>query len=32
MDGYKSLTEGQMVEFEVKQGPKGYQAENVTLP
>jgi CspA family cold shock protein len=31
MDGYKSLTEGQMVEFEVKQGPKGYQAENVTV-
>jgi cold shock CspA family protein len=30
MDGYKSLTEGQAVEFEVKQGPKGYQAENVT--
>ena len=30
MDGYKSLTEGQMVEFEVKQGPKGFQAENVT--
>jgi len=24
------LNEGQMVEFEVKQGPKGYQAENVT--
>jgi CspA family cold shock protein len=31
MDGYKSLTEGQMVEFEVKQGPKGYQAESVTM-
>jgi len=30
MDGYKSLTEGQLVEFEVKQGPKGFQAENVT--
>jgi CspA family cold shock protein len=30
MDGYKSLNEGQLVEFEVKQGPKGYQAENVT--
>jgi CspA family cold shock protein len=30
MDGYKSLNEGQTVEFEVKQGPKGYQAENVT--
>jgi CspA family cold shock protein len=32
MDGYKTLSEGQMVEFEVKQGPKGYQAENVTAP
>src|SRR5476649_420911 len=30
MDGYKTLNEGQMVEFEVKQGPKGYQAESVT--
>ena len=30
MDGYKSLYEGQLVEFEVKQGPKGFQAENVT--
>jgi CspA family cold shock protein len=30
MDGYKSLTEGQAVEFDVKQGPKGLQAENVT--
>ena len=28
-DGYKSLNEGQSVEFEVKQGPKGLQAENV---
>ena len=28
-DGYKSLYEGQMVEFEVKQGPKGDQAVNV---
>jgi cold shock protein len=28
-DGYKSLNEGQAVEFEVKQGPKGLQAENV---
>lgn len=28
-DGYKSLNEGQHVEFEVKQGPKGLQAENV---
>ena len=29
-EGYKSLNEGQSVEFEVKQGPKGLQAENVT--
>ena len=30
MDGYKALNEGQLVEFEVRQGPKGYQAEGVT--
>ena len=29
MDGYKSLTEGQRVEFEVVQGPKRAQAANV---
>jgi CspA family cold shock protein len=29
-DGYKSLNEGQAVEFEVKKGPKGLQAEAVT--
>jgi cold shock protein len=29
MDGYKSLTEGQKVSFEVVQGPKGAQASNV---
>lgn len=29
MDGYKSLDEGLQVEFEVKHGPKGLQAENV---
>jgi cold shock protein len=29
-EGYKSLNEGQAVEFEVKKGPKGLQAENVT--
>ena len=28
-DGYKSLEEGQAVEFEVTQGPKGPQATNV---
>ena len=27
--GFKSLDEGQEVEFELVQGPKGYQAENV---
>jgi cold shock protein len=30
MEGYKSLNEGQAVEFEVKKGPKDLQAENVT--
>ena len=29
MQGYKSLEENQRVEFEVTQGPKGPQAENV---
>ena len=28
-EGYKSLDEGQEVELEVKQGPKGEQAANV---
>lgn len=27
--GFKTLTEGQAVEFEVTQGPKGAQASNV---
>ena len=30
MDGYRTLTEGQRVEFEVVQGNKGLQAANVT--
>ena len=29
-DGYKSLNEGEAVEFEITQGPKGEQAVNVT--
>jgi len=29
-EGYKTLSEGQPVEFEVTQGDKGPQAENVT--
>lgn len=28
-EGFKSLKEGQKVEFEIAQGPKGEQAENV---
>ena len=29
MDGFKTLVEGQVVEFEVKQGDKGLHASNV---
>ncbi|MGA8006873.1 MAG: cold-shock protein [Burkholderiales bacterium] len=29
MSGYKSLKEGQKVEFEAQKGPKGMQAANV---
>jgi CspA family cold shock protein len=30
-DGFKSLIEGDEVEFEVTQGPKGLQATNVVV-
>ena len=30
-NGYRSLDEGAQVEFEVKNGPMGLQAENVTV-
>ena len=29
-EGYKTLNEGDKVEFEVTKGPKGLQAQNVT--
>lgn len=31
-DGFKSLKEGETIEFEVTQGPKGPQASNITKP
>jgi cold shock protein len=30
MDGYRTLKEGQKVEFSIEKGPKGLQAVNVT--
>ena len=30
--GFRSLQEGQRVQFEVTQGPKGVQASNVMIP
>ena len=32
MDGFKTLAEGDRVEFEVARGPKGLQATNVRRP
>jgi CspA family cold shock protein len=29
-DGYKSLNEGDKVQFEIERGPKGLQAANVS--
>jgi len=31
MDGYKSLKEGQRVQFDVSNGPKGLQANKIVL-
>ena len=31
-EGYKTLNEGDKVQFDVEQGPKGLQAENVHRP
>jgi CspA family cold shock protein len=31
IDGFKTLEEGQKVSFEIAQGPKGPQAENIVV-
>ncbi|NLM34941.1 MAG: cold-shock protein [Clostridiales bacterium] len=31
LDGYKTLEEGQKVSFDIAEGPKGPQAENITI-
>ncbi len=31
IDGFKTLEEGQAVSFEIAQGPKGPQAENIQV-
>ncbi|NLZ34758.1 Cold shock protein 2 [Clostridium sp. N3C] len=30
-EGYKTLEEGQKVSFDIAEGPKGPQAENITI-
>ena len=32
MDGYRTLDQGIEVEYDLKEGPKGLQAENVSNP
>ena len=32
MDGYRTLDQGVEVEYDLEDGPKGYQAQNVLLP
>lgn len=31
VEGYKTLEEGQKVSFDIAEGPKGPQAENITI-
>lgn len=32
MDGFKTLKEGQKIQFDITQGPKGKQASNIRNP